>query len=77
MGAAIQRWIELRHFRIKSTKKGKEIWQFTAEDWKEGGVKTAEGAFKGGFSGYAIYGLTNAVIFGSGAQAIASELLDS
>ena len=59
MGAAIQGGLNFGIFVYQKHEEGKEIWQFTAEDWKEGGVKTAEGAFKGGFSGYAIYGLTN------------------
>lgn len=59
VGAAIQGGLNFGIFVYQKHEEGKEIWQFTAEDWKEGGVKTAEGAFKGGFSGYAIYGLTN------------------
>ena len=56
VGAAIQGGLNFGIFVYQKHEEGKEIWQFTAEDWKEGGVKTAEGAFKSGFSGYAIYG---------------------
>lgn len=34
-------------------------WNFDSDDWKQCGISTAEGALKGGISGYVIYGLTN------------------
>lgn len=59
IGAAVQGGLNLGIFVYKKHKDGKEIWEFTAEDWKESGIETAKGAIKGGISGYAIYGLTN------------------
>ena len=59
VGAAVQGGLNFGVFVYQKHKEGKEIWEFTAEDWEEGGIKAAESAFKGGLSGYAIYGLTN------------------
>lgn len=59
IGAVVQGGIYLGISIYKKHKKGKDVWDFDAEDWKECGVATAEGAVKGGISGYAIYGLTN------------------
>lgn len=58
-GAAVQGGLNFCAFVYAKHKDGKEIWEFNADDWKEGGIEAAQGAFKGGFSGYAIYGLTN------------------
>lgn len=59
VGASVQGGLNLGIFIYQKHKVGKEVWDFDAEDWKECGATTATGAFKGGISGYAIYGLTN------------------
>ena len=59
IGSAIQGGLNLGIFIYRKHKEGKEVWDFDYEDWKECGITTAEGAIKGGISGYAIYGLTN------------------
>jgi len=59
IGAMVQGGLNLGIFIYEKHKDGKEIWEFTADDWKEGGIETTKSAFKGGVSGYAIYGLTN------------------
>lgn len=59
VGAAMQGGANLGLFIYERHKAGREVWQFTVEDWKACGLTTAEGAFKGGFTGYAVYGLTN------------------
>lgn len=59
MGAAMQGGANFARFVYERHRAGREIWQFTAEDWKACGVETGAGALKGGFSGYMIYGLTN------------------
>ena len=60
IGAAVQGGLNLGIFVYQKHKDGKEVWDFDIEDWKDCGVNTAKGAIKGGLSGYAIYGLTNA-----------------
>lgn len=60
IGAAIQGGFNLGIFVYQKHKDGKEVWDFDIEDWKDCGVSTTKGALKGGISGYAIYGLTNA-----------------
>lgn len=59
IGAAVQSGLNLGIFVYKKHKDGKEVWNFDSDDWKQCGISTAEGALKGGISGYAIYGLTN------------------
>lgn len=59
IGTALQGSLNLGFFVYQKRKEGKELWDFDAEDWKQCGIKTAEGSIKGGISGYAIYGLTN------------------
>lgn len=43
----------------KKKKHGKNINQFTSNDWKEVGIDTGKGTLKGGVSGLSIYTLTN------------------
>lgn len=43
----------------KKRREGKALSEFTAEDWKEVGIDTAEGTAKGGIRGAAIYAMTN------------------
>lgn len=59
VAAVMQGGANLGMFIYERHKEGKEVWQFTADDWKACGLTTAEGALKGGVSGYAVYGLTN------------------
>lgn len=59
VGAFVQGGFDFLSFAYKKHKEGKELWQYDSEDWKACGLSTARGAFKGGFSGFAIYGLTN------------------
>lgn len=59
IGAAIQGGISFGMFVYNKHKEGKEIWDFDVNDWKDCGIDTSKGAIKGGFSGYAVYGLTN------------------
>lgn len=58
-GAFVQGGFNFLSFAYKKHKEGKELWQYGSEDWKACGLSTAQGAFKGGFSGFAIYGLTD------------------
>ncbi|MFC0234667.1 hypothetical protein ACFFIF_11840 [Vagococcus entomophilus] len=59
IGTAVQGGLNLGIFVYDKHKNGKEVWNFDSDDWKQCGVTTANGAIKGGISGYAIYGLTN------------------
>lgn len=59
IGAAVQGGLNLGVFIYQKHKNGKEVWNFTKDDWIEGGVTTFKGVAKGGITGYAIYGLTN------------------
>lgn len=43
----------------KKRKQGKRLAEFTAKDWKEVGIDTAEGTAKGGIRGGAVYAMTN------------------
>lgn len=59
IGAAVQGGLNLGIFIYKKHKTGKNVWEFTINDWIEGGLTTLKGVTKGGITGYAIYGLTN------------------
>lgn len=59
VAAAMQGGVNLGMFIYERHREGREIWRFTADDWKACGLTTAEGALKGGVSGYMVYGLTN------------------
>ena len=43
----------------RKLKEGKKLAEFTAEDWKNVGLDTAQGTVTGGIRGAAIYGMTN------------------
>lgn len=43
----------------RKLKEGKKLAEFTAEDWKDVGLDTAQGTVTGGVRGAAIYGMTN------------------
>ena len=43
----------------RKLKEGKKLAEFTAEDWKDVGLDTAQGTVTGGIRGAAIYGMTN------------------
>lgn len=59
VAAAMQAGANFATFVYGRHKEGREIWQYTADDWKACGLTSAQGALKGGFTGYAVYGLTN------------------
>lgn len=59
VAAAVSGSITLSTEVYKKKKAGIKLTEFTAEDWKEIGLKTGGSAGKGGISGFAIYGLTN------------------
>lgn len=59
VGATVQGGLNLGIYIYKKHKSGKEIWEFSTEDWKESGIELVKGVTKGGISGYSIYGLTN------------------
>ena len=59
VAAAVSGIMTLATEVYKKKKAGTKLTEFTAEDWKEIGLKTGGSAGKGGISGFAIYGLTN------------------
>jgi len=61
VGAAVGATVQLMAGIIAKVREGKNPLrnEFTLADWKEVGLKTGEGALKGGVSAAAIYGLTN------------------
>lgn len=44
---------------VKKRKQGKQLAEFTAEDWQEVGIDTAKGSVQGGIRGGAVYAMTN------------------
>lgn len=58
-GATLEAGMGLALAAYRKVKSGKRIRDFTAEDWKELGLGTLEGAAKGGTRGGAVYVLTN------------------
>lgn len=58
-GAAVSAALTLALKIYAKKKAGKQLKDFTAEDWQDIGLETAKGTLKGGVSGFAIYGLTN------------------
>lgn len=59
IGAVVQAGMAFGLFVYQRHKAGKEIWEFKESDWKAAGIEVGMAAGKGGFTGFAIYGLTN------------------
>lgn len=56
--AAVQAVLTFGMYAYRRHREGTRIWEFSKQDWLEGGVEAAEGGLKGGISGLSIYGLT-------------------
>lgn len=59
IAASVSGGISLVMSAAKKKREGKNINQFTSDDWKDVGIDTGKGVVKGGVSGLSIYTLTN------------------
>lgn len=59
ISAAIEGSVSFAMSVYQKKKKGKNIREFTANDWKEVGLDTGKGTLKGTIRGFSIYGMTN------------------
>lgn len=73
--AAISGGLQFAFGILRKCKQGKQIQDFTNDDWKELGIDTAKAAAEGGISGLAIYGLTNYAKVSSPAAAAGVSLV--
>lgn len=67
--AAVQGTLSFGMYVYRRHREGTHIWEFSRDDWREGGIETAKGGLKGGVSGLAIYGLTQVCRMGAPAAA--------
>jgi hypothetical protein len=59
VGAALEGGVSFCLAVVKKRKEGKNLTQFTVDDWKEVGIDTGIGTLKGGIRGASVYALTN------------------
>ena len=63
--AAVQGALSFGMYVYRKHREGTNIWEFSKDDWREGGIETAKGSLKGSVSGLAIYGLTQVCRMGA------------